>query len=172
MRKICNHAHFQLNHARFWSRFMLRYAKVSHTSSFLCSSAREEVSYHQYLFSTVATKKMVTFPFHSVPSRRKQNGCSMHKNGNGTGQRLATGKRRKVQSTIPIVASTKKTLGESKKAKRNIALSKQSHLEVIRVNWHFKVNRLSIADFDPSRASIAEVTRNWRAAVENCSRRP
>ena len=50
--KICNHAHFRLNHAYFrsflreiscstcqsirsWSTFLLRYAKVSHKSSFL-----------------------------------------------------------------------------------------------------------------------------------------
>ena len=87
------------------------------------------------------------------------------------GWKLATDKRRKVQSTIPIVASTRNTLGESKKAKRSIALSKRSHLEVNRVDWHLKVSRSSTADFDPSRASIAELTRNRRAAVENCSRR-
>ena len=78
------------------------------------------------------------------------------------------GQRQKVQSTIPIVASTKKTLGESKKAKRSIALSKQSHLEVNRVDWHLEVDRSSIADLDPSRALI---TRNRRAAVVNCSSR-
>ena len=97
----------------------------------------------------------VKWPFHA------------QKNGNRTGQRLALGKRRKVQSTIPIIASTKKTLGESKKAKRSITLSKQSHLEA---DWHLKVDQLSIADFDPSQALIVELTRNRRVAVENCSR--
>ena len=72
------------------------------------------------------------------------------KYGNGTGQRPATGKRQKVQSTIPIIASTKETLGESKKAKRSIALSKRSHLEANRVDWLLEVDRSSIADFDLS----------------------
>ena len=50
--------------------------------------------------------------------------------------------RRKMQSTIPIVASTKMTPQEPKKAKRSIALSKQSHLEAIRVDW--QRNRLIV----------------------------
>ena len=44
---------------------------------------------------------------------------------------------------------------ESKKAKRSITLSKWSHLKVIRVDWQCDVDPLSIADFDPNRASIA-----------------
>ena len=68
------------------------------------------------------------------------------------------GQRLKVKSTIPIIASTKSTLGESKKAERNIALSKQSHLEANRVDWYLEVDRSSIADFDPSRVSMAELT--------------
>ena len=39
-------------------------------------------------------------------------------------RRPAMSKQWKVQSSIPIIGSTKKTLGESKKAKRSIALSK------------------------------------------------
>ena len=47
------------------------------------------------------------------------------------GQETVTGKQPNVQSTIPIVASTKKTPRETKKATRSIALSKRSHLEAI-----------------------------------------
>ena len=60
---------------------------------------------------------------------------------NGTGWRPATGKQRKVQSTIPIVTSTKTTPGETKKAKRSINVFKRSHLEAIRVDWQREVNR-------------------------------
>ena len=76
------------------------------------------------------------------------------------GRRTVTGKRRNVQSTIPIIASTEKSPGESKKAKRSVALSKQSHLEAIRADLQREVDRLSIADFDPSRASIEELAQN------------
>ena len=43
----------------------------------------------------------------------------------------AMGKRPNVQLTTPIIASTKKMPGESKKAKRSIALPKRSYLEAI-----------------------------------------
>ena len=65
----------------------------------------------------------------------------------------------------------KKMLGESKRAKRSIALSKHLHLEVIRVNWHLEVVWSSVADFNPSQVSIAELTRNWRAAAPEDLRR-
>ena len=68
-------------------------------------------------------------------------------------------------STIPIVASMKNMPKESKKAKRSTALSKRSHLEVIRINWQHEVNRSSIADFKHSQASITEYTQNRRAAT-------
>ena len=62
--KISGHAHFRLSQAhfqlfwrdfllylsiRFWSRFVLEHAKVSHRSSFLCSPARGgfHLAYHQ-----------------------------------------------------------------------------------------------------------------------------
>ena len=61
-----------------------------------------------------------------------------------------------------IVASMKKTPGESKKH-RSIhiiyALSKRSHMEAIRVDWQHKVDRSSIVDFNPSRASITKLER-------------
>ena len=50
---------------------------------------------------------------------------------------------RTISVTIPIVASMKKMLKESKKAKRSIALSKRLHLEVIRVNWQCKIDQSS-----------------------------
>ena len=78
--------------------------------------------------------------------------------------------RRNMQSTIPIVANMKMTPQEPKKAKRSIALSKQLHLKAIRVSWQHEVDRLSIADFKPSRALIAELAQNQRAAVVNCPR--
>ena len=63
---------------------------------------------------------------------------------------------RKMQSTISIVTSTKMTPQVPKKAIRSITLSKQSHLEAIRVNWQREIDRSSIPDFKPSRASIAQ----------------
>ena len=98
----------------------------------MCDEHIDDVLLHTHTHKhTVAAKKMVMFPFRSVPSRRKRNGRSVHKNGSRTGRRMATGKRPNVQLTIPIVASTKKMPGESKKAKRSIVLSKRSHLEAI-----------------------------------------
>ena len=78
--------------------------------------------------------------------------------------------QRKMQSIIPIIASTKMMPQEPKKAKRSIALSKRSHLEAIRVDWQCEIDRSSIADFEPSRALIAELAQNRRAAVVNSSR--
>ena len=75
-----------------------------------------------------------------------------------------------MHSTIPIVASTKMTPQEPMKAKRSIALSKRSHLETIRVDWQHEIGQSSIADFKPSRASIAELAQNRKAAVVNCPR--
>ena len=49
---------------------------------------------------------------------------------------------------------------EPKKAIRSIALSKRSHLEAIRVDWQREIDRLSIADFKPSRALITELAQN------------
>ena len=53
-----------------------------------------------------SSQKMVTFLF---PSRRKQNGCSMHKKWkqDKAGDSDKTGKRLNMQMTIPIVASMK-----------------------------------------------------------------
>ena len=67
-----------------------------------------------------------------------------------------------MQLTIPIVhiTSTNMTPQEPKKAKKSIALSKRLHLEVIRVNWQREVDQSLIADFKPSRASIAELAQN------------
>ena len=78
--------------------------------------------------------------------------------------------RRKMQLTIPVIASTKMTPQEPKKAKRSIALSKQSHLEAIRVDWQREINLSSIANFKPSQALIIELAQNQRAAVVNCPR--
>ena len=64
--------------------------------------------------ATVAAQKTLTFPFRPVQMEVKWPFCAQ-KNGNGTGSRTATDKRWNVQSTIPIVASIKKTPGESKK---------------------------------------------------------
>ena len=44
-------------------------------------------------------------------------------------------------------------------------------MEAIRVNWQHEVDQLSIADFKPGWASIAELTQN-RTAVVHCPRRP
>ena len=60
----------------------------------------------------------------------------------------------------------KTTPQEPKKAKRCFALSKQSHLEVISVDWQREIDRLSIADFKPSRASIAKLTQNQSGSSE------
>jgi hypothetical protein len=117
--------------------------------------------------STIGVKEMVTFLFRSAPSRRKWNGHSHTQQWKRDGQR-PTG--RNVQSTIPIIASTKMTPKESKKAKRSIALAKRSHLEAIRIDWQREVDRSSIAELQTSRAPIAELGQNRRAAVANCSR--
>ena len=50
----------------------------------------------------------------------------------------------------------------SKKAKKSIALSKQSHFEANRVDWQHEVNQSSIADFDPSQTLIAELIQNQK----------
>ena len=69
-----------------------------------------------------------------------------------------------MQSTIPIVASTKKMPKESKKAKRSTALSKQLHLEVIRINWQHEINLSSIADLKPVEARLRNAlkVKEWR----------
>ena len=126
--------------------------------------SQQKLQAEQY---TVGVNKTVTFPFRSVPFRRKRNGRSPCPTME-TGRAEAT--QRKMQSTIPIVASTKMTPQKPKKAKRSIALSKRSHLEAIRVDWQREIDPSSIADFEPSRASIAELTQNRRAAVVNCLR--
>ena len=74
--------------------------------------------------------------------------------------------RRPIQSTIPIMASTKMMPQESKEV---FALSKWSHLEAIWVDQH-EIDPLSIADFILSRALITEFTQNRRAEVVNCPR--
>ena len=58
-------------------------------------------------------------------------------------------RQQNVQSTIPIIASTKKIPEESKKVKRSITLSKRLHLEAIRVDWQRKVDRSLEVDFKP-----------------------
>ena len=68
------------------------------------------------------------------------------------------------------VASSKMTPQEPKKAKGSIALSKQSHLEAMKVDWQYKIDRSSIANFKPNRALIAKLTHNLREAVVNCPR--
>ena len=70
-----------------------------------------------------------------------------------------------MQSTIPIVPSTKMTPQEPKKAKKSIALSKWSHLEAIRVDWQREIDQSSIADLVEH-----ELTQNRRAAVVNYPR--
>ena len=105
-------------------------------------------------------------PFRPVQTEVKRP-FPMPKNGNGTGGGRRDGKCSRL---IPIVASTKMTPQKPKKAKRSIALSKRSHLEAIKVDWQREIDRSSIADFEPSRASIAELAQNRRAVVVNCLR--
>ena len=120
-----------------------------------------------YMYSS--SQKKVMFLFHLTPSR--QNDHSMHKKWKRDGAGTVMGKWRNVHSTIPIIASMKKTPGESKKTNRSIVLSKQSHLEVIWIDWQREVDWSSIADFNPSWASTAEFAQNRRAAVVHCPRR-
>ena len=50
-------------------------------------------------------------------------------------------------------------------------MAKRLHLEAIGVDWQRELNQSSVVNFDPSRATIAEHTRNRRAAVAHCLKR-
>ena len=83
-----------------------------------------------------------------------------------TGQAEADATER--SQLFQIIADTKTTPQECKKAKRSIVLSKRSHLEVITDDWQHEVYRSSIPDFKPSRTLITELAQNQTAAVVNC----
>ena len=81
-------------------------------------------------------KKTVIFSFHSTPFRNEvKRTFPIHKNG-----MCMERTQWNVQSTTPLIARTKMTPQEPKKAK-SIAQSKQSHLESIRVDWHATQDR-------------------------------
>ena len=63
-----------------------------------------------------SSQKTVTFQFRSIPSRWKQNGYSMHKNGNRMGDGDGQATERAVDY-IPITASTKGRLKSLRKPK-------------------------------------------------------
>ena len=98
----------------------------------------------------------VFVPFHPVETKVKP--CTRME----TGQAEAT--RWKMRSAIPIISSTKMTPQEPKKAKRSIALSKRSQLEAIRVDWQHKIDRSSIADFEPMQSSLDRLN-GWNRSI-------
>ena len=89
----------------------------------------------------------MTFPFHSVPSKWKRTAVPCTKKTETERNRV---RRQKVWPSIPIVASSNKMPEESKQAERSIVLAKRSHQEVIGIDWQRELNRLLIANIDPS----------------------
>ena len=78
----------------------------------------------------------ISVPFHSAYT--ETNGCPMHRK---TETEQDETQQRKVWPTIPIVASSNKTLEESKQAERSIVLAERSHQKAIGFDWQCKLDR-------------------------------